>query len=155
MKRKILITEKLVLYFLLLGIGVAVIISIFYYYSSKDALLSRTFDQLTSLRIEKKNRIEKFFSERNNDVIFISRSTEIKELFGLINSDDSLYKSKTGFNPDKRGFLNLFFQNETSFEKVILVSGKHCVSFNTHGTDRFILNITFSSESPKQDNSNP
>ena len=58
------LSEKLILYFLLLGLGTIFLISIYSYYSTQEALMNRTFDQLTSLRVAKKNQVEIFFRDR-------------------------------------------------------------------------------------------
>ncbi len=55
------IVKKLIVYFLLLNILTVIVIGSYSYFRAKDALMKRTFDQLTSIRIEKKFRIERFF----------------------------------------------------------------------------------------------
>lgn len=77
--KNITITEKLILYFVILGVIVIITIGTYSYYSAKQALINRTFDQLTSLRIEKKNRIEQFFADRIRDINLISNSSDILE----------------------------------------------------------------------------
>ena len=62
------LSEKLILYFVLLGLGAILIISTVSFYSTKRALMSRTFDQLTSLRIVKKNQIDQFYADRVRDI---------------------------------------------------------------------------------------
>ncbi|NVO02008.1 MAG: hypothetical protein HXX09_04845, partial [Bacteroidetes bacterium] len=78
--KNISITEKLIFYFVILGIVVITIIGNYSYYFANKALLNRTFDQLTSLRLEKKNRIEQFFLDRQRDINLFSNSKEIKEI---------------------------------------------------------------------------
>ncbi|MGA3015433.1 MAG: HAMP domain-containing protein, partial [Bacteroidales bacterium] len=77
------LSEKLILYFLLLGLGTIFIISVYSWYSTQDALMNRTFDQLTSLRIAKKNQVEIFFRDRVKEVILLSGSDEIKKIAGI------------------------------------------------------------------------
>ncbi len=62
--------EKLVLYFVLLGAGAILIIGAVAFYSTRKALIDRTTDQLTSLRIVKKNQVEQFYSDRIRDITF-------------------------------------------------------------------------------------
>jgi len=69
--KNITLSEKLILYFLFLGLGTIFIISIYSYYSTQYALMNRTFDQLTSLRIAKKNQVEIFFKDRIKEVILL------------------------------------------------------------------------------------
>jgi two-component system NarL family sensor kinase len=74
------LSEKLILYFLLLGLGTIFLISIYSYYSTQEALMNRTFDQLTSLRIAKKNQVEIFFRDRIKEVILLSGSDETRKI---------------------------------------------------------------------------
>jgi len=78
--KNITLSEKLILYFLFLGLGMIFIISIYSYYSTQDALMNRTFDQLTSLRIAKKNQVEIFFKDRIKEVIQLSGSDETRKI---------------------------------------------------------------------------
>jgi signal transduction histidine kinase len=78
--KKISLSEKLILYFLLLGIGAILIISVYYFYDTKKALLARTFDQLTSLRIVKKNQVEQFFQDRSRDIVLLAEADETMDL---------------------------------------------------------------------------
>lgn len=89
--KKISLNEKLILYFLLLGIGAIALLSVFSYYSARKALLDRTFDQLTSLRIVKKNQVEKFFSDRSRDILFLAEDTGADALIQKGNYYRSLY----------------------------------------------------------------
>lgn len=84
--KSISISEKLIFYFVSLGIVVIIIIGSISYYFTKKALLDRTFDQLISLRLEKKNRIEQFFLDRERDINLISKSEEIKKVIDVLNS---------------------------------------------------------------------
>jgi len=84
--KNISISEKLIFYFVCLGIVVISIIGSYSYYFAKKALLNRTFDQLISLRLEKKNRIEQFFLDRNRDINLISKSEELKKIIDVLNS---------------------------------------------------------------------
>jgi len=61
-------------------LGTIFIISIYSYYSTQYALMNRTFDQLTSLRIAKKNQVEIFFKDRIKEVILLSGSDETREI---------------------------------------------------------------------------
>lgn len=77
--KRISITEKLIFYFVCIGIIAIVTIGAYSYYFAKKALLDRTFDQLISLRLEKKKRVEQFFLERIRDAYFMSQSDEIRK----------------------------------------------------------------------------
>lgn len=66
--KRVSITEKYILYFLLVYIFAIGITSGTIFYSAKDALLSRTSEQLTSVKYVKKRQIENFFKDRINNV---------------------------------------------------------------------------------------
>jgi len=86
--KNISITEKLIFYFVCLGVVVIIIIGSYSYFFTKRALLNRTFDQLISLRLEKKNRIEQFFIDRDRDINLISKSEEIKRIIDVLNTKE-------------------------------------------------------------------
>ena len=86
--KSISITEKLILYFVLLGVIVIFVVGTYSYHFSKQALLNRTYDQLISLRIEKKNRIEQFFEDRDREISLISKSPEIQKVIQLLGNFD-------------------------------------------------------------------
>lgn len=89
MKQESSIVKKLVIYFLLLNIFTVIVVSSYSYYRAKDALVERTFDQLTSLRIEKKYRIERFFEDRIADVNLVSKSKDALSIINLLNANSS------------------------------------------------------------------
>jgi len=75
--KDISITEKLILFFVLIGLASIITVGSYSYISAKKALLNRTYDQLISLRLEKKKRVEQFFLDRTRDIKFISESDEM------------------------------------------------------------------------------
>lgn len=101
--KNISISEKLILYFVCLGIVIIAITGTYTYYLAKDALLSRTFDQLISLRMEKKKRLEQFFADRIRDLEFISTSDEVLELIENGERNSNFLHSR--FNSRARQFL--------------------------------------------------
>jgi len=84
--KNISLTEKLVLYFLIIGIAVISVISFYSFYSTREALMSRTFDQLTSLRLAKKNQVEIFFSDRIKDMILLSNADDSRKIVSQVNA---------------------------------------------------------------------
>ena len=66
------LSEKLILYFVLLGLGSIFLIGSVVFFSTRSALIDRTFDQLTSLRNVKKNSLEQFYSDRFHDAGFLA-----------------------------------------------------------------------------------
>ncbi|MEI6124092.1 MAG: ATP-binding protein [Bacteroidota bacterium] len=68
------LTQKLFGYYFSLSLITIVVLSVYSYYTSKNALISRTFDQLNSVKFEKERNIENYFIERLDEVNQISRS---------------------------------------------------------------------------------
>jgi signal transduction histidine kinase len=71
----------------LLNILTVIIISFYSYFRAKHALVERTFDQLTSLRIEKQYRIEGFFDDLIQDIELISKSEDVKNILSIMNQN--------------------------------------------------------------------
>jgi signal transduction histidine kinase len=89
--RRVSITEKFILYFLLVYIFAIGITSGTIFYSAKNALMSRTFEQMTSMKYVKKRQIENFFKDRIDNV------NEIK--FMIDNYNLNLYLKKNNPTP--------------------------------------------------------
>jgi len=71
------LSDKIVLYFVIIGITAIAVVSTYSFITSKNALLNRTFDQLTSVRVVKKNQIESFFQDRLGDLALITHTEGI------------------------------------------------------------------------------
>jgi len=82
---RIPITAKLILFVLVLSLVSIYVVGKYSFEKAKTALVDRTFDQLTSLRIEKTNRIQSLFMQCENDINNISRSNDTKEIFQIFN----------------------------------------------------------------------
>lgn len=74
LKRSIPLRYQLLFFFLVIGIGSITVISIYYFNRSKNAILTRTFNQLTSVRVVKKRQVEAFFRDRRQEAALISKS---------------------------------------------------------------------------------
>ncbi|MBK6966620.1 MAG: sensor histidine kinase [Bacteroidales bacterium] len=79
MKRSSL-TEKMILYFLALGIGSIAVTGSFSFFSARKALLERTYDQLTSLRKARQYMVERFFTDRLLETDIYASTDEIVRL---------------------------------------------------------------------------
>jgi len=128
------LNEKLILYFVLLGIGSILIISTVSFYSTRRALINRTFDQLTSLRIVKKNQVEQYYSDRARDITFLAGTPAVKEAAGRINlvqcrgsHDPGLLSPKREVAPAK--------ENLHDFAATFGPLGQHFSSFFIFGNE--------------------
>lgn len=66
--RIISLSEKLIIYFVLLSMGAIAIVGIYSYISARKAQMARTYDQLASVRYLKKKQVESFYADRIAEV---------------------------------------------------------------------------------------
>lgn len=78
--QKISLTEKLILYFLFIGLFTNVCVSWYAYFSGRKAILSRTFDQLTSIRVVKQNLVEKYFADARTNVSLFAGAEQVRNI---------------------------------------------------------------------------
>ncbi|MFZ4398633.1 MAG: histidine kinase [Bacteroidales bacterium] len=137
--KRISITEKLIFYFVCLGLVVIIIIGSYTYYFAKKALLNRTFDQLISLRLEKKNRIEQFFIDRNRDLSIISKSEECRKIINLLNSE-SLNSNSLNKEPSNSN-LSRFISSYGYYHKLYIINNKNS-SFTINSPESELCNYS-------------
>ena len=130
--KNISITEKLIFYFVSLGVVVIIIVGSFSYYFAKQALLNRTFDQLTSLRLEKKNRIEQFFLDRDRDINLICKSEEIRK---IIDASNAHPESKESINLQSyNSYLNNYISSYGYYRR-LYVANLDSIVFSLNSTN--------------------
>lgn len=119
--RNISIATKLIIIFLFLGIGSTIIVSVYSFYSARSSLIERTFDQLTSIRVVKKKRIEDFFSDRFRDINLYAKTIEVSKLLQLIEKNSTTKQNSFSANlHDFDQFLNLYVKAYGYYDKFIV-----------------------------------
>ena len=83
--RKISISDKLIIASFVLSIITIIIVASYSFYNAKAAILERTFNQLTSVRVVKKNLLEGFFYSCSKELQLAKSSAEIKQIALQIN----------------------------------------------------------------------
>ncbi|MFO7868358.1 MAG: histidine kinase [Bacteroidales bacterium] len=73
MKWQFTIREKLMILYIFLGVFAVSMVGIYSFRSGRNAIVERSFQQLTSVREVKKARVENFFSDRERDVKVMGR----------------------------------------------------------------------------------
>jgi signal transduction histidine kinase len=114
--RKIALTEKIILNILILGICIIIIIASYSFYTSRKALMNRTFEQLTSIQTVKKNQIENFFADRIREIQLISGSEDVLRLLSILNcnykqNNDTSITEENKINKEYKKFLNKYYDN--------------------------------------------
>ena len=94
---------RLFLYSIIFCFTGVVIVGVYSYRSARRALVQRTYQQLTSLREEKKARIQTFFFNSTRDIELIARDKETVRFL----------KEKTSSGKNPNPALNLSFLNES------------------------------------------
>jgi len=87
--KKFSISDKLIITSLLTSILTISIIASYSFFNAKDAILERTFNQLTSVRVVKTNLVKEFFNNRFNELKLVRVSSDTQQLVKKINSLDS------------------------------------------------------------------
>ncbi|MBU1718523.1 MAG: hypothetical protein KKA07_05570, partial [Bacteroidetes bacterium] len=132
------ITYKLLFLFVLWGVVPFVAIGIFSYTRGKDALLDRTFEQLTSVRVVKKRQLTDFFSDRKRDAMMIARSDYCRSFFDE-NPKFSPKESVIGSPVSsvhalmKESYLNSYLISCGYYNRIIFYAGGSDVRFSNIG----------------------
>jgi len=83
--KRISISDKLNVYFFFLSVVIISIVALYSFYNAKKVLLDRTFNQLTSVRVVKKNLIEQFIGDQLKGIKLIASSDNILKITSQIN----------------------------------------------------------------------
>ena len=119
MQTRTSIYHKLILYIFFLGIFVIIVVSLYSFITARNAILQRTFDQLTSLRVSKKEQVEQFFNDRVKEVELFSRqknSIVIQLNTRAVKGDITLNSTNDILN----GNFSKFFASSGYFEEIYI-----------------------------------
>jgi len=123
--------------FFVVGVSALSVTGIYAYFNAKNALLRRTLDQLTSIRVIKKAQIEFFLNERVKNITLLAENKHLQKIaLSLCNSTNQkvvslqypeLYLNYTllGFNNmylivgSERDSVRLYKFNGSDFETII------------------------------------
>ena len=116
-----------------MGIGSTIIVGVYSYYSARNSLINRTFNQLTSIRVVKKNRIEDFFSDRFRDINLYSQTSEVKKMSGFSGKLFSKKNNQKLINSPHEydQFLNLYVRAYEYYKKFIITDTLNNIIFTS------------------------
>ena len=132
MRIKISITQKHFVYFLLLSLLSIIIVGWYSFYISKNAIIKRTFDQLTSVRVEKSKNLFAFFHERDSEVLFLSNYIENE--FKKSNTSNILNVIES-----KNGIVESFLNKKVYFNKVIIIFNNNVYEIDNKSVSEYEL----------------
>ena len=135
------ITAKLLLLFLPAGLVSVAVVGMYSYYSARQAIISRTIDQLISVRAVKKQQIEYFFNEKIKNLGFLARGNDMRLLAeGLSGEREKLsgpdmLKAEENIRSYYRnyGFSNLYIISRIADGSLLFRSGSPGTGIMTSG----------------------
>jgi signal transduction histidine kinase len=111
------LTEKLVLYFILLGMLVVGMLGSLTYFSARKAILDRTFNQLTSVRVMRGQQIQSYVSDRRQEAEMLAKSR------WLVDMAMCLEKEMPGEMIQCQGrFQNALLPSAEDIPKILLIT---------------------------------
>lgn len=134
------INRKLMVLFFTVGVSALSIIGIYSYFNAKNALLKRTLDQLTSIRVIKKGQIEFFFNERFNNIKLLSENDYLKKLVSDLTIGNHSRESDKAYFKAISEKLDYRFLGYNSIYLIITPTDGNPKIFKVQGSE--IMNIT-------------
>lgn len=129
------ISHKLLIYFYLLSFSAVIIISSYSYYKAREALISRTSEQLLSVRKEKKVRIEDFFQSVILDIDKITSNSGTQQILKDLN------QIKSNPSDNQISFIYAFFRASKAYKTITFYhASKQYYSFNNDENDSLYEN---------------
>ena len=124
MRSRISITQKYFIYFLFLYVVSITKVGGYSYYIAKNSILERTFNQLTSVRVEKSKKIEQFISDRIREIQVISNLKNIEQMFlNFQNIENEKFQIIS--------FLQLFLSSNDYFKNIYFINpNRKIISIN-------------------------
>jgi len=98
-----------------------VVVAVYSYYSARRAIMVRTFEQLTSVRVEKCNSVERFFNDRIRDVEMVSASEAIAGMYDTHENTDNIDRNRVR-ESSFASYLNSYLRSSGYYKKIILVA---------------------------------
>ncbi len=126
--RKFSISDKLILASLILSIVTIIIVASYSFINTREAILDRTFNQLTSIRLIKSTLIEDFFQNRVKEVELAASSSDIVDIIKELNNN-GLQKSPSKELIEKCNKSRDFISHISAehFSKVSIIGNNHII----------------------------
>ncbi|MDX2190530.1 MAG: histidine kinase [Bacteroidota bacterium] len=103
------IAQKLVISYLFLGLATTITITFVFYKSSENALITRTLDQLTSIKLLKKKWLEQYLNTQKTDALLFTSLESSRESFVKLNE---VYHTK--------GFQSVEYQTQKNQVQLLI-----------------------------------
>ena len=123
------IYHKLILYIFFLGIFVIVTVSLYSFITARNAILERTFDQLNSLKVAKKEQVEQFFNDRLKEVELFSHQWNSNDKIVKDRKSEGSFTLKSPYKGFGENFEK-FFKSGGYYAKVYIVNDQDTECYN-------------------------
>lgn len=120
--RTIALSERLILNYIIVSAIAIAALGGLSYYLSREALLERTYNQLTSVRAVKKSQVENFFVDRQKEVSLIASSEELASATTFLETKESTEALEAFKHMSGRGFLHHFLQTTDYYSRFRIMS---------------------------------
>jgi signal transduction histidine kinase len=121
--KSISITIKIIVYFLIISNLALYVVGKYSFAEASSALMNRTFQQLTSIRIEKKKRLDDFFEQRIADLNILALKKSITNIFYCFYQNTNSIE-ETGIceiDTESGSFLKGFLGGNKFFDHIVFV----------------------------------
>ncbi|MEI8047890.1 MAG: HAMP domain-containing protein [Bacteroidota bacterium] len=137
------IYHKLILYVFFLGIFVIIAVSLFSFIAARNAILQRTYEQLTSLRVAKKEQVEQFFADRIKEVELFSSQAN-PDFFRLNTKHLEGFFTLNLTESGKDANFKKYFKSGGYYKKVYFLNDNHfqCYDFDSLTSEPKLVKIT-------------
>lgn len=130
------IYHKLILYIFFLGIFVIVTVSLYSFITARNAILRRTFDQLSSLKVAKKEQVEQFFKDRLKEVKLFAHHENTGIISIKTQKLDESISFFNSFNERLDENYARFFKSGGYYSKVNIACGEKFQSYNLDSVEK-------------------
>ncbi|MBE0663418.1 MAG: HAMP domain-containing protein [Bacteroidales bacterium] len=152
---KLSFSGKLILVILLACTGAIAIVGSYSFYTAKSSIMTRTFEQLTSVRTIKQRQVEQFFNDRlrettmfaSNNILRQTTNTLLQETTKTF-PENEMHKSSGDLFPQIHLNLQEYLDDGAYCQKLILVlpDGTYVQLYNQDQVNDLIENIQFLEE---------
>ncbi|MEI7596126.1 MAG: cache domain-containing protein [Bacteroidota bacterium] len=144
-RQSINLRERIILNFVLVGVVSVFVVSFYTYNQTRKAILNRTFEQLTSVRVVKKRQIEAFFNDRIRDINLLSKS---EELLNILQPDksDSLVLPKLNY----KSYISNYIYSCGYYDGLIIANNDGIIIQRKSVNNDSVLSISFIDKKSKE-----
>lgn len=135
--KRISIKERLILYFVLLGLVSIAIVSLFSIYEAKKGIRERAFSQLILLRDLRREQIQTFYKTRSQELVALANSEKIKNKLSDLNVNQDNSSALNSF-PGDNSILDLV--TDRNYCRSLFIITRNHSSFKIEKKSRRIPN---------------